>query len=310
MGASLTIEATGLTKRFKDIVAVNNVSLHIRRGEIYGFLGLNGAGKTTTIRMLLGMIKPSAGSVSLFGTKVQAGQRAIWQRVGYMVETPHAYPDLTVRENLEIFRRLRQLKNGGAVEKIIEQMGLTPYANRRARILSLGNAQRLGLAKALIHHPNLLLLDEPANALDPAGIVEVRNLLRSLAENDGVTIFISSHILSEVARLATRIGVVHGGKLVKELEAKDLAEEEGQRLIVDVRDTTVALETLKKAGFTAKPDGKTTLIITDKQALQHPETIATLLVEAGCPPGRLVVEQKDLESYFLELVGMKEGNKL
>ena len=132
MGASLTIEATGLTKRFKDIVAVNNVSLHIRRGEIYGFLGLNGAGKTTTIRMLLGMIKPSAGSVSLFGTKVQAGQRAIWQRVGYMVETPHAYPDLTVRENLEIFRRLRQLKNGDAVEKIIEQMGLTPYANRSA----------------------------------------------------------------------------------------------------------------------------------------------------------------------------------
>jgi ABC-2 type transport system ATP-binding protein len=309
MGASLTIEATGLTKRFKDIVAVNNVSLHIRRGEIYGFLGLNGAGKTTTIRMLLGMIKPSAGSVSLFGAKVQAGQRAIWQRVGYMVETPHAYPDLTVRENLEIVRRLRQLKNGDAVERIIEQMGLTPYENRSARILSLGNAQRLGLAKALIHHPDLLLLDEPANALDPAGIVEVRNLLHGLAENDGVTIFISSHIFSEVARLATRIGVVHGGKLVKELEAKDLAEEEGQRLIVDVRDTTVALDTLIKAGFTTKPDGKTTMIVADKQALQHPEKIATLLVEAGCPPSRLVVEQKDLESYFLELVGMKEANK-
>jgi len=174
MGTSLAIEASGLTKRFGDVVAVNNLSLNIQRGEIYGFLGLNGAGKTTTIRMLLGMIRPSTGSVSLLGTKVQPGQGNIWQRVGYMVETPHAYPDLTVRENLEISRRLRQLKNADSVEKIVEQMGLAPYANRRAGILSLGNAQRLGLAKALIHHPDLLLLDEPANGLDPAGIVEVR----------------------------------------------------------------------------------------------------------------------------------------
>ena len=183
MGTSLAIEASGLTKRFGDVFAVNDLSLNIHRGEIYGFLGLNGAGKTTTIRMLLGMIKPSTGTVSLFGTKVEPGRKGIWQRVGYMVETPHAYPDLTVRENLEIFRRLRQLKNAGSVEKIIEQMGLAPYANRRAGILSLGNAQRLGLAKALIHHPDLLLLDEPANALDPAGIVEVRNLLLGLAQN-------------------------------------------------------------------------------------------------------------------------------
>ena len=170
-------------------------------------------------------------------------------------------------------------------------------------MLSLGNAQRLGLAKALIHHPDLLLLDEPANALDPAGIVEVRNLLRGLAENNGVTIFISSHILSEVARLATRIGVVHQGKLVKELNTDELAEQEGQRLVADVRDTKAALAALAKAGITSKIEGERSLIITDKLALQNPEKIATLLVEAGCPPARLVVEQKDLESYFLGLVG-------
>ena len=181
MSTSTAIEANGITKRFGDVLAVNELSLNIHKGEIYGFLGLNGAGKTTTIRMLLGMIKPSKGSVSLFGTKVQPGQRAVWQRVGYMVETPHAYPDLTVRENLEIVRQLRQLPDKNIVEKIMEQMGLSSYANRLARVLSLGNAQRLGLAKALIHHPDLLLLDEPANALDPAGIVEVRNLLRGLA---------------------------------------------------------------------------------------------------------------------------------
>jgi ABC-2 type transport system ATP-binding protein len=224
-----------------------------------------------------------------------------------MVETPHAYPDLTVKENLEILWRLRQLKNADAVKKIVEQMGLTQYANRRAGVLSLGNAQRLGLAKALIHHPDLLLLDEPANGLDPAGIVEVRNLLRGLAENNGVTIFISSHILSEVARLATRIGVVHEGRLVKELEAKELAEEEEQHLVVDVHDTGTALAAIVRAGIAARSEGNSSLVITDKPSMQHPEKIATLLVEAGCPPSRLVVEQKDLESYFLGLVGAKEG---
>jgi ABC-2 type transport system ATP-binding protein len=307
MGASLAIEASGLTKRFGDVFAVNDLSLNIHRGEIYGFLGLNGAGKTTTIRMLLGMIKPSTGTVSLFGTKVEPGRKGIWQRVGYMVETPHAYPDLTVRENLEISRRLRQLKDAGSVENIISRMGLTHYAHRRARVLSLGNAQRLGLAKALIHHPDLLLLDEPANALDPAGIVEVRNLLLGLAQNDGVTVFISSHILSEVAKLATRIGVVHQGKLVKELTATELAEAEQQRLMVDVRDIAAAQAVLAKSGITARLEGKNSLVITDKSAMQHPEKLATFLVEAGCPPSRLVIEQKDLESYFLELVGMKEG---
>jgi ABC-2 type transport system ATP-binding protein len=309
MSELLSITATGLTKRFGDVTAVNDLSLNIHCGEIYGFLGLNGAGKTTTIRMLLGMIRPNTGSVSLFGIKVQPSQSSIWQRVGYMVETPHAYPDLTVRENLEITRRLRQMSATDAVEKIIGELGLMPYANRRARTLSLGNAQRLGLAKALIHHPDLLLLDEPANALDPAGIVEIRNLLRGLAENSGVTIFISSHILSEVARLATRIGIVHEGRLLKELNANELAEQEEQRLAVDVNDTVAALSALGKAGIAARLDGKNSLIITDKPTMQHPDKVATLLVEAGCPPTRLVVEQRDLESYFLGLVGMKEEKK-
>ncbi len=303
------VAASGLTKRFRNVIAVDNLTLNIRPGEIYGFLGLNGAGKTTTIRMLLGMIKPTAGSASLFGIRVRPGQRSIWRRVGYLVETPHAYPDLTVRENLEIVRSLRRLSDSGAVPKVIEELGLTNYATRRARTLSLGNAQRLGLAKALIHHPDLLILDEPANGLDPAGIVEVRNLLRGLAENNGVTIFISSHILSEVARLATRIGVVHNGRLVKELDTAELAEQEGQRLVADVRDAETALAALEKAGMAARQDGKNSLVITDKLTMQHPEKVATLLVQAGCPPARLVVEQGDLESYFLALVGMQEEKK-
>jgi ABC-2 type transport system ATP-binding protein len=301
--------ASGLTKRYRDVVAVDNLTLDIKAGEIYGFLGLNGAGKTTTIRLLLGMIKPNAGSASLFGLKVQPGQRRIWERVGYMVETPHAYPDLTVRENLEIVRRLRKISDAGAVERVMEELELTHYANRRARTLSLGNVQRLGLAKALIHHPELLILDEPANSLDPAGIVEIRNLLCGLAENSGVTIFISSHILSEVARLATRIGVIHEGCLLKELYAKELAVQEAQRLIVDVRDSAAALSALRKAAIMARLDDRKSIIITDKKTMQRPDEVATLLVQAGCPPTRLVIEQGDLESYFLSLVGRKDEKR-
>jgi ABC-2 type transport system ATP-binding protein len=300
------ISASGLTKRYRDVVAVDQLALDIKSGEIYGFLGLNGAGKTTTIRMLLGIIQPNAGSVSLFGSEIRPGIKSIWGRVGYMVETPHAYPDLTVRENLEIFRRLRKMNSTDVVEKVIEQLKLTQYASRRAKTLSLGNAQRLGIAKALIHHPDLLILDEPANGLDPAGIVEIRNLLHDLASEHGVTIFISSHILGEVSRLATRIGVIHKGRLVKELTAEELAEQEEPRLLVDVRDTETARSALVKAGVGASPNGQNSFIITDKDAIQHPENIATLLVQTGCPPTRLVVERGDLESYFLKLVGLKE----
>jgi ABC-2 type transport system ATP-binding protein len=303
------IDVSKVNKRYGDLIAVEDLSLCIEPGEIYGFLGLNGAGKTTTIRMLLGMIRPNTGSVSLFGTKVQPGQRMIWERVGYMVETPHSYPDLTVRQNLEIVQRLRKLSNDDAVDRVIEQLSLTRDADRRAKALSHGNYQRLGLAKALIHHPDLLILDEPANGLDPAGIVEIRNLLHSLAENDGVTVFMSSHILSEVNRLATRIGVVHQGRLVKEFDSTELAEQEQQRLLVNVKDTANALTMLENAGIPVKTDDKNAITITDIKTIQHPDEVATLLVRAGYPPTRLVVEQGDLESYFLTLVGMKEEKK-
>jgi ABC-2 type transport system ATP-binding protein len=305
MGEPLAIMATGLTKRFKDVTAVNNLSLNIHRGEIYGFLGLNGAGKTTTIRMLLGMIQPSAGSASLFGTKVQPGEHSIWRRVGYLVETPHAYPDLTVRENLEIVRRLRKLNDAGTVEKIMEELELTHYASRRARTLSLGNAQRLGLAKALIHHPDLLVLDEPANGLDPAGVVEIRELLAGLARQQGVTVFMSSHILTEVDRLATRIGIIHQGRLLEELEAHQLEELRRQRLEIQTRDLETAKTTLANAGFEVKVIDHT-IHLGEARAVNEPDGVATLLVKAGAAPTRLAVAQEDLEDYFLRLTGAIE----
>ena len=198
------IRTKNLTKSFGDVLAVDDVSLNVEEGEIYGFLGLNGAGKTTTIRLLLGMIKQNSGSKKLFGKKIDRST-SVWNDVGYLVETPHSYPDLTVTENLELIRRYRKLPDSKPVNEIILKLNLTEYKNRKAKHLSLGNNQRLGLAKALIHNPKLLILDEPINGLDPAGIVEIRELLTDLAHNHNTTIFLSSHILSEISKLAARI---------------------------------------------------------------------------------------------------------
>src|SRR3990172_8418694 len=208
---NLIIETENLGKRYGDVRAVEHLSLRVAEGEIYAFLGLNGAGKTTTIRMLLGMIKPTTGYAKVLQTRVRLGNREPWESVGYLVEIPHAYPELTVYENLEVARRLHPGTPREAVGRIIERMGLAAYAGRRTGNLSQGNAQRLGVAKALLHNPKLLLLDEPANGLDPAGIVEVRELLLELTREQGVTVFMSSHILAEVSRLARRIGIIHKG---------------------------------------------------------------------------------------------------
>lgn len=301
------ITTTGLTKRYGGRPVVDHLSLTVGRGEIYGFLGLNGAGKTTTIRMLLGMVKPSSGTVRILGVQPSAGAQRLWTRVGYLVETPHAYPELTVRENLEVFRRLRRVADRHAVERSIERLGLTPYADRPARTLSLGNAQRLGLAKALLHEPEVLILDEPANGLDPAGMVEVRQLLLSLTREHGVTVFMSSHVLSEVARLATRIGILHQGRLLQELDARELERRRQRWLVVDARDRRAACAILVGARFAVEAAEGGAIKLIDERAVARPDHVARLLVEAGVPPTHLSVEQEDLETYFLRLVGAETG---
>jgi ABC-2 type transport system ATP-binding protein len=222
MSAETAIATRSLSKRYRDVLAVDGLDLDVRRGEIYGFLGRNGAGKTTTIRMLLGLIRPSSGDVEVLGCRVVPGETGVFARVGYLVETATAYPNLTVRENLDIQRRLTGSPRN-AVADAIALLRLDEYADRRAGRLSLGNKQRLALARALLHSPELLVLDEPGNALDPAGIVEIRELLRKLAAERGVTVFMSSHILTEVAHLADRIGMVHEGRLVEESSREELA---------------------------------------------------------------------------------------
>jgi ABC-2 type transport system ATP-binding protein len=298
------IETNALSKSYGSVHAVDSVHLRVNPGEIYGFLGLNGAGKTTTIRLLLGMIRPEAGSVKVLGQAVGPHGRGPWKRVGHLVESPAAYPELTVRENLEIARRLHEIADKGAVSRVIEHLSLASYADRKAGTLSTGNFQRLGLARALLHEPDLLILDEPANGLDPAGVVEIRELLAGLALDKGVTVFMSSHILTEVDRLATRIGIIHQGRLIEELEATQLEEIRAQRLEIKARDLETAQKALARAGFsmTIKEDS---IFLIETRAIQSPDEVAAILVNAGASPTRLAVEQEDLEQYFLRLTEEK-----
>lgn len=303
--ATFAIETFGLSKHYGTVQAVEDLHLRVPAGEIYAFLGLNGAGKTTTIRMLLGMIRPTAGEARVLGVRVRQGQVVPWAQVGALVETPHAYAELTVRENLEAARRLYPGTPPHVVDDVIERLGLGTYAGRRAGDLSLGNVQRLGLAKALLHAPRLLLLDEPANGLDPAGIVEIRGLLRRLAHDDGVTVFMSSHILGEVARLADRVGVIHAGRLIRELDAAALEGERRRHLVTAARDLEAARQVLRAHGFTVHDGADGRLWLDDPAAIERPDAIAARLAAAGLAPTHLAVEEEGLEDYFLRLVGME-----
>ncbi|MBT3316066.1 MAG: ABC transporter ATP-binding protein [Anaerolineae bacterium] len=301
---SLAIETKNLSKSFGEVHAVRKINLKVREGEIYGFLGLNGAGKTTTIRALLGMIRPSAGSVRVLGKSISSDKRGPWKDIGHSVEKPAAYPELTVKENLEVARRLQGIGDKNAVNRVIAQLQILPYENRKAGHLSTGNFQRLALARALLHNPKLLILDEPASGLDPAGVVEIRELLKRLVKENGLTVFMSSHILTEVSRLATRIGIIHEGRLIEELDAKKLEEMRSQRLEVKTKKSILAKKTLLKAGYSVSRDNEI-LILKDKRAIQHSENIATILVNAEAPPSQLSIKQENLEDYFLRLTGAK-----
>jgi ABC-2 type transport system ATP-binding protein len=301
------INTIDLTKHYGKVQAVEKISLSVHKGEIYGFIGLNGAGKTTTIRMLLGMIRPTSGSSYLKGEKIDGGNYRIWNQVGYMVEIPYSYPELTVRENLGIVSKLRRISTNENVDHIISQLQLDSYADVRAGHLSLGNAQRLGLAKALLHRPAILILDEPANGLDPAGIVEIRELLQNLAHNHGVTIFISSHILGEMSRITTRIGIIHEGHLLQEVDTNQLELLLRKRLLLNALDQQQAFTVLAEAGYKAKINQEGIMEILEQKAINHPEEIARLLVRADCPPTKLTVVEEDLESYFLRTIGETGG---
>ena len=294
------IELEGVSKRYKEVLAVDSLNLHIRSGEIYGFLGRNGAGKTTTIRMILGLIRPSRGLVKILGNDLARGRETALASVGYLVESATSYPTLTVRENLEIQRRLTGV-GPSAVEEAIRSMRLEEFANRRAGRLSLGNKQRLALARALLHSPQILVLDEPANGLDPAGIAEIRGLLRDLSRERGVTVFLSSHILGEIAQLADRIGIIHKGRLVEEVSEGSSSSTCWIEAIVSDAARAAAVLTGNLGLSAVTVTGPSGLRIEGDRC--RPRDVARAIVGAGLDLEKLCGVCEDLEARFMRLTG-------
>ena len=239
------IETRNMTKVYGEQTVVNQVNLHVQKGRIYGLLGRNGAGKTTIMKMILGLTAITSGEVDVFGKNIKGNERRIYPRIGAIIETPGFYPNLTGTENLEIFAKLRGTAQPNAVKEALDVVGL-PYRDKKLfSKYSLGMKQRLGIANAILHDPELLILDEPTNGLDPIGIAEMRNFILSLSKERGKTILISSHILSEIAMLADDIGIIHGGVLLEESSFAALERKNRKYIQIQVSDpkrATLVLE--------------------------------------------------------------------
>ena len=288
----------GLTKRFGHTLAVDGVDLHVREGDRYGFLGPNGSGKTTLVRMLLGLVYATSGTIEILGHRIPRQVSAVLPSVGALVEGPAAYPHLSGRTNLSLLdaagpggsRRTRRAR----IESALERVGLSGIDRRPVRAYSLGMRQRLGLAAALLRSPRLLILDEPTNALDPQGIREVRELLIEL-NRGGTTVFLSSHLLGEVEQLCTRVGVVDRGRLVLEETLDDIRRETG-RVLVDTPDAAAALSLL---------DGQVVSHSGSQLIVRHPDPagLNTQLVSAGLRITSLSPERQTLEQVVLDVTG-------
>jgi ABC-2 type transport system ATP-binding protein len=300
----LALQTIQLSHRFGPVLALDRLDLGVPVGSIYGFLGSNGAGKTTTIRALLGLIRPRAGEVRLLGQPLVNRQRAaLLRRVGSLVETPSLYPHLTGAENLAVKQQLVGLPRT-EIDRVLAVVGLRQDAGRLVRGYSLGMQQRLGLAKALMGAPDLLILDEPTNGLDPAGIHELRELIRRLPGEHGVTVFLSSHLLGEVEHMATHVGIIGRGRVLFEGTLGELHGRTGERLLLEVDRPATALQLLARAGWQgAERVGEAGRIEVHIGGRDEAARINGLLVQAGVAVTELRVEQPSLEALFLQLTG-------
>ena len=300
--AEYVLVTRALTKRYGAAAAVDGVDLAVEKGQIYGLVGRNGAGKTTIIRMLTAQTVPTTGEIELFGQTTEKGLAAARARTGAMVETPSFYPYLTARENLEYYRRQRGIPGAQCVDRALEQVGLHDAGKKKFKQFSLGMKQRLGLALALMNHPDLLLLDEPINGLDPEGIREMRELLLRLNREQGLTILVSSHILGELSKIATRYGIIQEGRLVEQMTAGELARKCTDYLHLKAdqpRKAAALLEReLRLTRWEMRPEGEIR-IYEPVDARSVGQTLAL----AGVAVEEMGLHRQDLESYFLERMG-------
>jgi ABC-2 type transport system ATP-binding protein len=298
---------SGLTKRYGEVDVVSGLDLRIEHGELYGFLGPNGAGKTTTIRMALGLIHPTRGDVRLLGRSVSSSERApALERTGAMIEEPSFYRFLSGRGNLEVFARAGRDRADvrsrlARIDETLERVGLADAATKRVRAYSQGMRQRLGIALALLGRPEILVLDEPTNGLDPSGMREIRRLLRVLAD-DGVTVFVSSHLLGEVEAVCDRVGVLSRGRLVAEGPPSTLRDGGRPILRIDVDDVERAMRVLATMSGVVATAAEAGVSCTLSDSIA-PADVNAALVGAGVRVSALVPERRSLEEVFLELVG-------
>ena len=297
------IETKNLTKQYGTQKSVANLNIHVQRGRIYGLLGRNGAGKTTTMKMLLGLTQPTSGEVIIWGKPLQTNQKKLLPRIGCLIESPGFYPNLTATENLRIFAALRGVPNRNAIKNTLDLMGL-PYKDKKLfSQYSLGMKQRLAIALAIMHDPELLILDEPINGLDPIGIAEVRSFIRDLCNERGKTILISSHILSEIALLADDIGIIDHGALLEEESLEELETKSSKHIRFTVSSTTQAARILERtfheSHFTIQDDHNLRLHNLDVLV----SDIITAFVENGISVSEAHTCEESLEDYFKRVTG-------
>ena len=297
------IETEQLTKQYGTQKSVDGLDLHVRQGRIYGLLGRNGAGKTTTMKLLLGLTTPTSGEVSIWGQSLGGNEKKLLPRIGSLIESPGFYPNLTGTENLKIFATLRGVDNRGTIQNALELVGL-PYRDKKLfSQYSLGMKQRLAIALAVMHDPELLILDEPINGLDPIGIAEVRSFIRALCDERGKTILISSHILSEVALLADDIGIIDHGVLLEEESLADLEAKSDRYIRFTVSDTERAAEVLNglfHENQFAVQDGHHLRMDSAKVPVAK---IVSAFVQQGLEVSEAATVEESLEDYFKRVTG-------
>jgi lantibiotic transport system ATP-binding protein len=292
------VQTENLSKSFGKEQAVSNINLKIRKGEIYGFLGPNGAGKTTTIRMLLGLMKPSSGTIKIFQKDLMKERINILAKVGSLVENPSYYPHLTAYENLEALRKILGVPKS-RIDEVLDIVRLKDVADKKVKGFSLGMKQRLGIAASLLHNPELLILDEPTNGLDPSGIIEIRNLIKRLPSEYGMTIIISSHLLSEIDQMATQVGIVTKGKMIFQDSIEAMRRFAQPKVVIKVSNGEKGWRSLVANGI--KAEHKDDLILFDECSDEKVAHIVQILVQEGVSVYRVEEEKRSLEEIFLQM---------
>ncbi|MBD3108422.1 ABC transporter ATP-binding protein [Bacillus sp. AGMB 02131] len=296
-------ETKNLTKKFGEQIAVNKVCLHLKKGRTYGLIGRNGSGKTTIMKMILGLTKKTDGEITLFGQSMDSYRKDIYSKIGSLIESPGFYPNMTGTENLEYFARLRGEIQHDAIEKSLFIAGLPYKDDKKFSGYSVGMKQRLGIANAIVHNPEFLILDEPTNGLDPIGIAEVRTLIKRLRDDHNTTILISSHQLSEMEQLVDDIGIIHNGELIEECTYADLIKRESAAVYIHVSNPERAVQILQKQCSITNLASEGQHIIKIIDEIEDTSIINRELMKSGIDVFEIYVKRSSLEDYFKQITG-------